>query len=118
MHPIVQPLGVQGADPAIGGDDHVEEAIVDVGVGVAGYRHVGQVGGAGRPVLHLQGGPGIVVAEGNPSDRAGFGSLVAAVALPGPTDLLRHVAHGGVVGAVDGIPDQGGLGRGGSKLGC
>jgi len=99
VDPVVQPLGVERADPPACGGDQVEHAVVDVVVRVARHRHLGQVGDAGLAVPDLQRRPGGVVHEGDPAHLARIGAVLPALALPGPADLAGHVAHGVVVGA-------------------
>ena len=111
VDPVLQPLGVKRADPAALGGHHVEHAVVDVVVRIAGQRHLGQVGHARLAVLDLQRRPGSVVEEGHPAHLARIGTFLAVPALPGPADLTGHVAHGVVVGTADRLADPGGLGR-------
>ena len=62
-------------------------------------------------VLDLHGRPGRVVPEAHPADRPRIGAVLAAGALACPADFLGDVAHGAVIRAVDGVPDQRALGR-------
>ena len=107
---------VQRPDPAVLGDDHVEQGVVDVRVRVAHHGALGEVGRAILAVLHWQGWTGGVVAEADPGHLAGFDAFLTALALARPAELTGDVAHGAVVGSVDGMPDHGALSRGRGEL--
>jgi len=117
QHAGLQALSVERADMAIVGGHHVEQGVVDVGVRVASDWRVGEVGGASRPVLHRERRTRRVVAEADPAHRARVRPVLAALALARPAELAGDVAHSGVIGAVDRVPDGGALGRRAGELG-
>ena len=108
---------VQRADPAIVGHNQVHQEVVDMRVRVAGDRGIEKVGLAPCPVLDVQRWSGGVVAETDPPDRPWIGAVLASLSLPGPAEHLGDIAHGGVVGPIDPVPDGRTLGRRGGELG-
>jgi len=108
--PVVEPPGVERADPTARGGDHVEHGVVDVVVRVARHRHLGQVGDPGLAVLDLQRRTRGVLHERGPAHLARVGASPPVLPLSGPADLAGHVAHGVVVGPPHRLADGGGLG--------
>ncbi len=57
-----------------------------------------------------------MVAEADPGHLAGLDAVLSALPFARPAELAGDVAHGAVVGPVDGVPDHGALGRGRGEL--